>query len=136
MTYKKLLNGKVVDLTTEEINELQAREVEYNSNIRSNKIKEVKAEAGRRIVEAYPEWKQRNYMAAVIDIQNKELVAIKAGGTYTLSADEVATIQSAQTAKTEVFAIRQKSDELENSLDSMTQVELEAFDPTDDNNWI
>ena len=84
----------------------------------------------------YPEWKQRNYMAEVIDIQNKELVALKANTTYTPSADEIATITAAQTAKNQVFAIRAKSDQLETSLDSMTLAELEAFDPTNDSNWI
>jgi len=105
------------------------------SELKDIKIAEIKAEAGNRIIEIYPEWRQRNHMAEVIDIQNKELVALKANTTYTPSADEVATITAAQTAKNEVFAIRAKSDQLEASLDSMTLEELEAFDPTNDSNW-
>jgi len=105
------------------------------SELKDIKIAEIKAEAGNRIIEIYPEWRQRNHMAEVIDIQNKELVALKANTTYTPSADEVATITAAQTAKNQVFAIRAKSDQLEASLDSMTLAELEAFDPTNDSNW-
>ncbi len=100
------------------------------------RISEIKNEAGRRIVTAYPEWRQRNHMAAVVDIQNKELIALKANSTYTLSADELAIVTAAQAAKTEIFNIRAKSDQLETSLDSMTLAQLEAFDPTDDSNWI
>jgi len=103
--------------------------------LKSKRILEIKTEAGRRIVEAYPEWRQRNHMAAIIDIQNKELAALKAKTSYTLSADELAIVAAAQAAKTEIFNIRAKSDELEASLDSMTQEQLEAFDATDDNNW-
>lgn len=99
-------------------------------------ILQIKTEANKRIVAAYPEWKQRNHMAAVVDIQNKELIALKANTTYTLSADELAIVAAAQAAKTEIFNIRAKSDELEASLDTMTQEQLEAFDATNDSNWV
>jgi hypothetical protein len=99
-------------------------------------INQIKTEAGNRIIAAYPEWKQRNHMAAVVDIQNKELIALKANTTYTLSADELAIVAAAQAAKTEIFNIRAKSDELEASLDTMTQEQLEAFDATNDSNWV
>ena len=99
-------------------------------------ILQIKTEANKRIVAAYPEWKQRNHIAAVIDIQNKELIALKANTTYTLSADELAIVAAAQAAKTEIFNIRAKSDELEASLDTMTQEQLEAFDATNDSNWV
>jgi len=99
-------------------------------------ILQIKTEANKRIVAAYPEWKQRNHIAAVIDIQNKELIALKANTTYTLSADELAIVAAAQAAKTEIFNIRAKSDELEASLDTMTQEQLEAFDATNYSNWV
>ena len=99
-------------------------------------ILQIKTEANKRIVAAYPEWKQRNHIAAVIDIQNKELIALKTNTTYTLSADELAIVAAAQAAKTEIFNIRAKSDELEASLDTMTQEQLEAFDATNYSNWV
>jgi hypothetical protein len=105
------------------------------SDILCDKLKgEVKQEASKRIIATYPEWKQRNRMAAVVDIQNKELIALKANTTYTLSADELDIVAAAQAAKTEIFNIRAKSDELEASLDTMTQEQLEAFDATNDSN--
>ena len=106
------------------------------SELKDVRIAEIKAEAGKRITKIYPEWKQRNHMAAVADIHNKELIALKANTVYTPSEDEVATITAAQTAKNQVFTIRARSNELEASLDSMTQTQLEAFDPTNDSNWI
>ncbi len=106
------------------------------SELKDVRIAEIKAEASKRIIAAYPEWRQRNHMAAVVDIQNKELIALKANTTYTLSADELTIVAAAQAAKTEIFNIRAKSDELEASSDSMTQAQLEAFDPTNDSNWI
>lgn len=108
----------------------------YIQDLKGNVIRQIKGEASSRIVAVYPEWKQRNHMAAVIDIQNKELIALKANTTYTLSADELAIVAAAQAAKTEIFNIRAKSDELEASLDTMTQEQLEAFDATNDSNWV
>lgn len=104
--------------------------------LRINLVSEIKVEANSRIVAAYPEWKQRNHMAAVADIHNNELAALKAGTDYVLTADDLAVITSAKSCKAAIEAIRTKSDELETSLDSMTQEQLEAFDPTDDSNWI
>ena len=45
------------------------------SELKDVRIAEIKAEAGKRITKIYPEWKQRNHMAAVADIHNKELIA-------------------------------------------------------------
>lgn len=104
--------------------------------LKTKHVSVIKSEANRKITLAYPEWKQRNHMAAVVDIQNKELIALKANTTYTLSADELAIVAAAQAAKTEIFNIRAKSDELEASLDTMTQEQLEAFDATNDSNWV
>ncbi|MGB0495788.1 MAG: hypothetical protein ACPGJI_05470 [Kangiellaceae bacterium] len=108
---------------------------EIKSHLISKLTKEIKTQANTRITAIYPEWKQRNHMAEIIDIQNKELVALKAGTPYTLSADEIATIATAKTTKNQAFAIRSKSKQLETSLSSMTSEQLKAFDPTNDLNW-
>lgn len=131
-------NGTSYKITSDNVpkNSHEIKGNELIEHLTSSHIDSIKLEAGRRIIEAYPEWRQRNHMSAVIDIQNKELAALKANATYTPSADEIATITAAQTAKNQVFAIRAKSDQLETSLDSMTLAELEAFDPTNDSNWI
>jgi len=124
-----------VDGVTEPTDEQLSNITEEESLIEGI-IPQIKTEANKRIVAAYPEWKQRNHMAAVVDIQNKELIALKANTTYTLSADELAIVAAAQAAKTEIFNIRAKSDELEASLDTMTQEQLEAFDATNYSNWV
>lgn len=106
------------------------------SELKDVRVAEIKAEAGKRITEIYPEWRQRNHMAAVADIHNKELIALKANTTYTLTAEELAIIDTAKTTKAQIFNIRSKSDLLEASLDGMTQEQLEAFDATNDSNWV
>lgn len=106
------------------------------SELKDIKIAEIKAEAGNRITEIYPEWRQRNHMAAVADIHNKELIALKTNTIYTLTAEELAIIDTAKTTKAQIFNIRSKSDLLEASLDGMTIEQLEAFDATDDNKWV
>jgi len=116
--------------------DLQINAISEADALKQSIIPQIKEEASKRIVAAYPEWKQRNHMAAVVDTQNKELIALKANTTYTLSADELAIVAAAQAAKTEIFNIRAKSDELEASLDTMTQEQLEAFDATNDSNWV
>jgi len=129
---RKFINGEWVY----EDRPIEVVTVKTIDEIRAEKIVEIKYVAGKKIVTAYPEWRQRNHMAAVVDIQNKELIALKANTTYTLSADELAIVAAAQAAKTEIFNIRAKSDELEASLDTMTQEQLEAFDATNDSNWV
>lgn len=133
--YTKVVNGVRRNLTSEEIAELETMQNSL-SEIKAQKIEHIKLEAGRRIVAAYPEWKQRNHMAAIADIHNKELVGIKTNVPYILSADELVTVTAAQSAKDEIFAIRAKSDELETSLDSMTTDQLKVFNPSNDSNWV
>lgn len=97
---------------------------------------DIEAEAGVRILAMYPLWRQINHMAAVLDIQNKELSALKSNKTHSLSSDDVAAIKAAQLAKNDVFAIRSKSNKLAASIDAMTHEELKAFNPAKDSNWL
>jgi len=103
--------------------------------LKAKHITEIKYQAYQRINATYPDYKQRNFNAEVSKIHNKEVVAMKNSTTYTLTADELAAITAANTCEQFILNIRTKSDELETSLDSMTDEQLEAFDPTDDNNW-
>ena len=106
------------------------------SEIKNLLIEKIKVEAGKRIVSSYPEYRQRNLNGAVSLIQNKELLAIKAGsGNYTPTEDEMTSLRAAKTCKDFIDAIRTKSNELEASLDSMTEEQLNAFDPSKDSNW-
>lgn len=101
-------------------------------------IVKIKVEASRRIESAYPTWQQTNYMAAVAEIHNKEIVAMKTVpfiAQYTLTADELQTVKNAAACKAAITAIRVKSNDLERSLDNMTLDELKRFDPTNDSNW-
>lgn len=107
-----------------------------SAEIKQNVILKIKSEAGRRIDTTYPEYKQRNLTGAVSRIQNKEILALKAGGdNYTPTAEELLELSAANDCELFIKAIRAKSNELEASLDDMTQEELEAFDPSDNLNW-
>ena len=109
-----------------------------NSELKSNLVEKIKTQAATRIDSAYPEWQQRNYIAAVTEIHNKEIVAMKTipfVAQYQLTPEELQTLKDAHTCKKFITNIRAKSNELEASLDSMTEEQLNAFDPSEDSNW-
>lgn len=76
----------------------------------------VKAEAGRRILAIMPEWKQRNTISD-------------------LSSDNADTKATAVTAWAAVTAIRTKSNEIEESIASMSDEEILNFNASDDAHW-
>ena len=142
-----LVNG--VDSVPKDSNNTNCKEVlEWISNggvvdpqftsieLKAAKISEIKTEAYRRITATYPDYKQRNLNGAVSFIQNKEVLSLKAGsGNYTPTADEMTSLRAAKTCKDFIDGIRTKSNQLEVSLDSMTEEQLNAFDPSEDSNW-
>lgn len=109
-----------------------------DAELKSKKTQSIKLEAAKRIFESYPEWRQTNYIAAVTEINNKEIVAMKTipfVAQYKLTAEELQTLKAADTCKKFITAIRVKSNSLERSVDAMTFAELEAFDPSKDSHW-
>ena len=108
------------------------------SELISKLTQKIKSEAATRISSAYPEWQQTNYMAAVTEINNKEIAAMKTipfVAQYQLTAEELQTLKDADACKKFITAIRVKSNSLERSLDAMTSAELKAFDPARDSHW-
>ena len=86
-------------------------------------VEEVKAEAGRRILDVCPEWKQRNHIAT--DLTYTKI--IQAGGSLTSEQEEKrAAIESVWVA---VQTLRFKSDEIE----AMSPI---PQDFTNDSYWI
>jgi len=85
-------------------------------------VEQVKAEAGRRILEVCPEWKQRNHIAT--DLTYAKI--IQAGGSLTVEQEESrAAIESVWAA---VQTLRYKSNEIE----TMSPI---PQDFTDDSYW-
>ena len=76
----------------------------------------VKAEAGRRILQLMPDWKQRNVIAD-------------------LSSDNSDTKAAAASEWAKVTAIRTKSNEIEASIASMSDEEIINFNASDDVHW-
>lgn len=76
----------------------------------------IKYEAQRRILEAAPEWRQRN---AAVDVQS----------------DDADVRASAQAVIDAVNAIRTKSNEIEASIVSMSDDQILNFNASDDAHW-
>lgn len=102
------------------------------SELKNIRIGEIKAEAGRRITEIYPEYKQINIGAEVLQV----LVDMKERAATEPTDAERALLTIGRDCKEYITGISVKSNELEASLDAMTLQQLEAFDPTDDANWV
>lgn len=77
----------------------------------------IKAEAGRRILERAPEWKQRNVLARSVELRN-----IKDGRA--LASDEQAELDAAQALWDSIKAIRAHSDQLEAEVDAGRVVDV------------
>lgn len=83
-------------------------------------VEAIKAEASRRILVKYPEWKQANMTARAVELQD----LWRANGSWT--AAETAEHTALLAAWAEVKAIRDASDTLEVN---------PPADPTDDAHW-
>lgn len=121
--------------------ELIEGSVEYNSfaflSLKKEKIIQIKAEAAKRIESSYPQYKQINNSAAVIEILNKENYAIKQGTTYTLTDEDHKVLRKAKECKDYISLIRSKSDELETLINSKRTIgTLVSIDISDDKYWI
>ena len=84
---------------------------------------EVKAEAGRRIIEVCPEWKQRNYIATSLTFTDM----IQDGET--LTAEQETQRSEIKAIWTTIQGIRTKSDEIE----AMSPI---PTDYKDDSYWV
>lgn len=102
-----------------------------------NKIKEIKQEAFKRIDNIYSQYKQNNIAAAVIEILNKENLAVKQNTTYQLTEIDILTLQKSKQCKEYISLIRTKSDELEALVQSKKAINtIEAIKVSDDIYWI
>lgn len=107
------------------------------SFLKSTKICQVKLEAAKRIESAYPQYKQLNNAAAVMEILNKENYATKRGTIYYLTDEDLKTLKKAKGCKDYINLIRLKSDLLETLINSKISTEdLTSIDISDDKYWI
>lgn len=80
----------------------------------------VKREAGQRILDAYPDWKQRNMNMRATELQEIRLE----GGT--LTAEQQAEADALKTAAAWITSVREASNLIEQDLGSMTISEMQA----------
>ena len=90
---------------------------------KTQKIKNVKLEAARRIDAVYPQYKQINYSSAVLGILSKENHAMKLGNVYVLNDDDKLILDKVNEGKNFIDYIRFKSDELEALINSKETIE-------------
>lgn len=105
--------------------------------LKIEKVKQTKAEASKRIDAIYPQYKQLNNAAAVMEILNKENYATKQGTIYSLTDEDLKTLKKAKGCKDYINLIRLKSDLLETLINSKISIEdLTSIDISDDKYWI
>jgi hypothetical protein len=101
-----------------------------------DKIRDIKSEAGKRILHLYPQYKQNNLLGAVSLIHSKEMVAIKNDTMYVLSDDEKSIIDNAKACNDYLTSIRGKSKNLETLVNQKTTIEeLEVIDVSNNIYW-
>jgi hypothetical protein len=104
---------------------------------KKNLVIRIKQEAGKRIYDAYPQYKQNNILGAASAIYNKELIAMKTNTVYVLTTEEKSIMRKANACATYISFIRDKSNQLEALVDTYTEVNaLLDLDITDDNFWV
>lgn len=77
------------------------------SAVDAERVAAIKAEANRRILAAYPEWKQRNFTARAL-----ELIELRDSG-QALTGDEQSELSAIKSVWVNVKALRTYSDQLE-----------------------
>ena len=87
----------------------------------------IKAEAERRILARYPEWKQRNMMARLVALANK--------GRENWNDSDRQEAETAQSAWGWINGVRRHSDTLEDQVNAMNAKALDGFEPRDDQHW-
>ena len=130
------------DLSKEfDLLEIDETDINYinkkKEKLKEDKIKEIKQEASRRILNNYPQYKQNNVIAAIIQIQNKELLAFKQNSIYELNEEDINHLKESKECKDYISLIRIKSNELEILIQSKKAINtIEAIKVSDDNYWI
>lgn len=106
------------------------------TKLKTNKIIEVNAEAGNRILAKYPQYKQNNMLGEISIIHNKEMVALKANSIYEISVSEKASIKKYEACVLFINNIREKSNaitQIINEADSIS--EIQSIDISNDKFW-
>jgi hypothetical protein len=106
--------------------DIASRMVEW----RANTIKEVKAEANRRILDRMPDFKQRNYIAFNLEMERKERKG------EVLTPTELATIAFTEGEWEFAKAIRSASNVIEAEIALLTDAEAGVFDVENHPLWV
>ena len=95
----------------------------------------IKNEAARRITNQYPLWKQSNIQGQAIDILCREQKQKAVDPSYSISEADKAVLREADSIKSGIAYLQEKSNALEASLTQLSIEELEAFNCADDSLW-
>lgn len=113
----------------------QATEQEVKPYLVEKHILRIKEEAARRINNQYPLWKQSNIQGQAIDILCREQKQRAIDPSYRLSEEDKTVLRGADSVKSGIAYLQEKSNILEASLSQFSLEELEAFNCADDSLW-
>ena len=136
--YKNLTWLDPAPKPTEE--ELQAAWEEYlikkSQDLRNAKFLELEKEKERRSFEQYNHAFQHGVFTQVIAIQNKDLIALKAGEKYTLTEEEKDVMRDAGNIQTKVNHVLVKAANIKQIMTPLNDMEIAAFNVKDESLWV
>lgn len=125
---KRLADGRVVNLTQDELREREAERQDTLKQVRRNLHREVKQEANRRITEQFPEWKQRNMMADMLELIEK--------GKDNWTQLEENRVVEYRRVWAWIKTVRDASDRIEEDLEQVDDDHLQDFDAPKSRKWV
>jgi hypothetical protein len=102
----------------------------------ANRITSIKQEAARRINNEYPMWRQSNIQGEAITILCREQEQKAIDPSYSISEEDKTVLREADSVKSGIAHLQERSNALEESLTQLSLEELEALDVTNDSHWV
>ena len=129
-------NNKYVKAINEWLADGGSIDLEFSlTELRREKIDQLRAFTKAKITATYPEYKQRNFLAGEAAIRDKRIESLEKNTVYELSSDEEKMVSEAKKCEKWISAIRTKSNQIRRRISTMKYPELETFNPFDDSLW-
>lgn len=124
---RRLSDGSVVDFSQPEVDEHNSLVITLAIEAKVALKQRIKDEANRRITAEFPEWKQRNMMAEMLDLFDKEK-----GNWNQTDIDRVAELQGIWSW---IKDVRAQSDSIESEVNGLTEEQVHSFDVSGHSTW-
>lgn len=144
-TFKEVLpkkDGKLIRFINGEwvYEDIPKKNVEEEKPIPLDELREniklqINAKAHQVIENKYPDWKQRNMLADVTNIQNSIISSLQKGEEYPISDEEKQILKDGLIARTWIKKIVDISNELVDKLPYTNRKYLEEYDIDNETDW-